>query len=174
MDGQGGFSSAFARRQLLKNWPVNVTVHTSGVNTTSNVMVTVHDNGKVLKTHSGPSNKPFQFSVESPDLWSPDSPKLYNVTVKLGKDKIESYTGFRTITKGKIDGVVRPILNGEFVFMFGTLDQGYWPDGLHTPPTKEAMVYDLKVLKSLGFNMVRKHVSFDKQMAVFSKILNSL
>jgi hypothetical protein len=50
------------------------------------------------------------------------------------------------------------LLNGEFTFVFGTLDQGYWPDGLHTPPTREAMVYDLKVLKDLGFNMVRKHV----------------
>jgi len=123
------------------------------------VLVTIHEDGRVLKTHSGPSNRAFQFSVDSPDLWSPDSPTLYNVTVQFGNDKVQSYTGFRTITKGKINGVVRPILNGKFVFMFGTLDQGYWPDGLHTPPTKEAMMYDLKVLKSLGFNMVRKHVS---------------
>ncbi|OQE27570.1 hypothetical protein PENSTE_c004G00992 [Penicillium steckii] len=143
---------------------VNVTVHTSAANATSNVMVTIHEDGKVLKTHSGPSNRPFQFSVESPDLWSPDSPKLYNVTVQLGNDKVQSYTGFRTITKGKVDGVVRPLLNGEFVFMFGTLDQGYWPDGLHTPPTKEAMIYDLKVLKSLGFNMVRKHIKVETEL----------
>jgi beta-galactosidase/beta-glucuronidase len=147
--------------------PVNVTVHTSAANATSNVLVTVHDNGKVLKTHSGPSNRPFQFNVESPELWSPDSPKLYNVTVKLGNDKVQSYTGFRTIEKGKVNGVVRPMLNGEFVFMFGTLDQGFWPDGIYTPPTKEAMVYDLKVLKSLGFNMVRKHVSGDNSFLFF-------
>lgn len=84
--------------------------------------------------------------------------------MKLGNDKVQSYTGFRTISKGEVDGVVRPLLNGEFVFMFGTLDQGYWPDGLYTPPTKEAMVYDLEVLKKLGFNMVRKHVSCDNFM----------
>lgn len=81
------------------------------------------------------------------------------MTVKLGKDEVESYIGFRTISRGKIDGIERPLLNGEFIFMFGTLDQGYWPDGLYTPPSKEAMVYDLEMLKKLGFNMVRKHVS---------------
>lgn len=81
------------------------------------------------------------------------------MTVKLDKDEVESYIGFRTISRGKIDGIERPLLNGEFIFMFGTLDQGYWPDGLYTPPSKEAMVYDLEILKKLGFNMVRKHVS---------------
>lgn len=85
---------------------------------------------------------------------------MYNLTVTLGKDKVSSYTGFRTVGRGTINGIERPLLNGEFTFVFGTLDQGYWPDGLHTPPTREAMVYDLKVLKDLGFNMVRKHVCF--------------
>lgn len=73
---------------------------------------------------------------------------------------MHSYVGFRTIKKGVVDGVARPLLNGEFILIFGTLDQGYWPDGLYTPPSREAMVYDLKVLKGLGFNMVRKHVRF--------------
>lgn len=77
----------------------------------------------------------------------------------MGKDQVESYTGFRTISRGTVNGVVRPLLNGEFIFMFGTLDQGFWPDGIYLPPTKEAMVYDLKMLKNLGFNTVRKHVS---------------
>lgn len=143
---------------------MNVTVHTTNTNVTTNVQVIVHDNGDVVATHSGPSNRPFQFNVISPKLWSPSSPNLYNVTVKMGKDVVQSYTGFRTISKGTVDGVVRPLLNGEFIFMFGTLDQGFWPDGIYTPPTKEAMVYDLQMLKSLGFNMIRKHVS------VFSKL----
>lgn len=136
-----------------------MTVHTANTNVTTNVQVAVHDNGKVVATHSGPSNRPFQFNVDSPRLWSPNSPNLYNVTVKMGKDQVQTYTGFRTISKGTVDGVVRPLLNGEFIFMFGTLDQGFWPDGIYTPPTKEAMVYDLQVLKSLGFNTLRKHVS---------------
>jgi hypothetical protein len=84
---------------------------------------------------------------------------LYNVTVNLDNDEVESYVGFRTISRGMVNGIERPLLNGEFIFMFATLDQGYWPDGLYTPPTHEAMVYDLKMLKGLGFNTVRKHVS---------------
>lgn len=102
---------------------------------------------------------PFLFSVSSPKLWSPDTPNLYDVTVTMGTDEITSYTGFRSVTKGSVDGVTRPLLNGEFVFLFGTLDQGFWPDGIYTPPNREAMVYDLQVLKRLGFNMLRKHVS---------------
>lgn len=136
-----------------------MTVHTSLTNATTSVKVEVKDGDDVIKSHTGSTNEPFHFKVDSPKLWSPDSPKLYNVTVKVGEEEIQSYTGFRTIEKGKVDDVVRPLLNGEFVFMFGTLDQGFWPDGIYTPPTKEAMVYDLKLLKKLGFNMVRKHVS---------------
>ena len=136
-----------------------MTVHTSSSNSTSSVKVSIKDGDEVLKNQTGTANKPFHFTVDSPKLWSPESPKLYNVTVTLGNETIESYTGFRTISKGTVDGVVRPLLNGKFVFMFGTLDQGYWPDGLYTPPTKEAMEDDLKLLKRLGFNMVRKHVS---------------
>lgn len=125
--------------------PVKVAVYESGTN-------------KIVASHNGKSDIPFQFSVPSPKLWSPDSPTLYNVSVTLGSDKVASYTGFRTISKGTVDGVVKPLLNGEFIFMFGTLDQGFWPDGIYTPPTREAMVYDLQVLKNLGFNMLRKHV----------------
>lgn len=119
----------------------------------------MYDNDDEVASHSGVSDQPVLFNVSDPNLWAPDAPNLYNVTVRMGDDEVHSYTGFRTISKGTIDGVVRPLLNGEFIFMFGTLDQGYWPDGLFTPPNREAMVYDLEVLKGLGFNMVRKHVS---------------
>lgn len=81
------------------------------------------------------------------------------MTVTLGDDVVSSYTAFRTVSRGEVNGIQRPLLNGEFVFQFGTLDQGYWPDGLYTPPNREAMEYDLKMLKDLGFNMLRKHVS---------------
>lgn len=96
--------------------------------------------------------------MDSPDLWSPDSPTLYNLTVKVGDDTIQSYTGFRTVSRGVLDGVERPLLNDEFIFQFGTLDQGYWPDGLHSPPSREAMIYDIQALKEVGYNMIRKHV----------------
>ena len=135
-----------------------MTVHTSSPDDTGKVQVTVHDGDRVIASHEGPSNRPFQFQVDSVKLWSPDAPNLYSLTVKVDQDQIESYTGFRTIGKGTVNGIVRPLLNGEFVFMFGTLDQGYWPDGIYVPPTKEAMIYDLKLLKRLGFNSMRKHV----------------
>ncbi|KAJ5163413.1 uncharacterized protein N7500_005243 [Penicillium coprophilum] len=143
---------------------VNITVHSSATDEQAQAEVIVHKDGKTVAKHKGPTNEPFQFTVSSPKLWSPNSPELYDVTVKLGNDKVESYTGFRTISRGKIDGVERPLLNGEFIFMFGTLDQGYWPDGLYTPPSKEAMVYDLKMLKKLGFNMVRKHIKVETDL----------
>lgn len=138
---------------------MNVTVHGSG-NTSSIVQVTIYEpHSTVAKvTAKGRANEPFIFDVDDFDLWSPDSPTLYNMTVKMDGDTVQSYTGFRTISSGEVDGVPRPLLNGDFVFMFGTLDQGYWPDGLHTPPSREAMVYDLEVLKSVGYNMLRKHV----------------
>jgi beta-galactosidase/beta-glucuronidase len=140
--------------------PVNVTVHSSGgVQSAVQVLIT-SANETSSTAYNGTSDVPSQFTVPSPKLWSPDSPTLYNLTVTMGADQVTSYTGFRTISKGVVDGVVRPLLNGEFIFMFGTLDQGYWPDGLYTPPNREAMVYDLEVLKSLGFNMLRKHVSY--------------
>jgi beta-galactosidase/beta-glucuronidase len=120
----------------------------------------------VVATHDGPPNEEFDFIVDSPSLWSPNSPTLYNLTVTVGSDEITSYTGFRTVSKGEVNGIMRPLINGEFYFHFGTLDQGFWPDGLYTPPTYEAMVFDLKTLKSLGMNMLRKHVSVSTTLGV--------
>lgn len=133
----------------------------SSQNNASPVEVIVHDqiSSESLASHKGNSDQQLQFTVDSPSLWSPETPTLYNITVRLGDDEITSYTGFRTITKGEEKGIVRPLLNGKFVFQFGTLDQGYWPDGIYTPPSKEAMISDLHILKKLGFNAVRKHVS---------------
>ncbi|RJE18122.1 Hydrolase [Aspergillus sclerotialis] len=123
---------------------VSATVHSSQKSGTP-VEVAVHErnSGEVVAYHQA------------------RSPHLYNVTVRMGADHVRSYTGFRSISKGMVDGVVRPLVNGEFQFLFGPLDQGYWPDGLYTAPNREAMVYDLKVLKKLGFNMVRKHVKIE-------------
>lgn len=138
---------------------VTMTVHSSS-NTTAAVKVSVLEDDKEVATYDGSSNQEFSFQVPGPKLWSPDSPTLYNITVTTGDDQITSYTGFRTISKGVVNGIQRPLLNGKFVFQFGPLDQGYWPDGIYLPPTEEAMVYDLNLIKSLGMNMVRKHVSY--------------
>ncbi|KAF8864380.1 hypothetical protein BDZ45DRAFT_36192 [Acephala macrosclerotiorum] len=143
---------------------VNMTVHSSS-GTSVPVTVTIYESGaeKAIATGNETSNSPFQFTVPSPSLWSPDSPTLYNMSIQFGSDIVRSYTGFRTISKGEVNGVVRPLLNGEPLFMFGTLDQGFWPDGIYTPPNGEAMVYDLEVLKSLGFNML-KHIKVENDL----------
>ncbi|MBW3596932.1 MAG: beta-galactosidase [Planctomycetes bacterium] len=108
-------------------------------------------------------------------LWSPDSPYLYDVEITLHKrvadkannageqlDKVTGYFGMRKISLGKdVDGLVRLMLNNEPLFQFGTLDQGWWPDGLYTAPTDEALLFDIEMTKKLGFNMIRKHVKVE-------------
>lgn len=138
---------------------VKANVHTTGNGTGAVEIKVLGEDGSVIGTGSGTSDSEFTFTVSGVSAWTPDTPTLYNLTVTMGADTVSSYTGFRTISKGEIGGVMRPLLNGEWHFQFATLDQGYWPDGLHTPPSYEAMVYDLQELKKLGFNTVRKHVS---------------
>ncbi len=103
--------------------------------------------------------------VKDPKLWSPDSPFLYDLVLTLkdrnGKkmDEVKGYFGMRKISVGKDKaGITRIMLNNEFVFQFGPLDQGWWPDGLYTAPTDDALRYDIELTKKLGFNMARKHV----------------
>ncbi|MEV7671976.1 AbfB domain-containing protein [Streptomyces sp. NPDC088752] len=110
-----------------------------------------------------------EFSVPVPNArrWSPDDPFLYDLKVTLlgasgaAVDTVTSYFGMREIGKKLVNGVMRPTLNGEFVFQIGTLDQGFWPDGLYTAPTDAALASDLQKHKDLGFNMVRKHIKVE-------------
>ena len=103
-------------------------------------------------------------------LWTPDTPFLYNLDIILCSencqecDRARGYFGLRTLTKALVDGSPAFMLNGKPIFMFGPLDQGWWPDGLLTPPSYEAMVYDLKTIKSLGMNMVRKHIKVENDL----------
>jgi len=105
--------------------------------------------------------------VPDPVRWSPDRPFLYDLEVSLLRDgrpvdAVRSYFGMRTVSIGPdAKGVVRLKLNGEAVFMAGPLDQGFWPDGLHTAPSDEALRYDIEAMKRLGFNMARKHVKVE-------------
>ncbi|UKZ74251.1 hypothetical protein TrVFT333_001913 [Trichoderma virens FT-333] len=143
---------------------VSVTVHSSNKQGVPAKVSVIGLDGRIIASQKGPSDEEFKFKVKQPKLWSPSSPTLYNLTVTLGDDEVSSYTGFRTISTGKVKGIQRPLLNGEFTFIFGTLDQGFWPDGLYTPPNREAMVYDLKMLKGLGFNAVRKHIKVEPDL----------
>jgi hypothetical protein len=104
-------------------------------------------------------------------LWTPDTPRLFKLKINLvGKggdirqplDTVESYFGMRKIEIGKDEkGITRMLLNGKFLFQVGPLDQGFWPDGLYTAPTDEALRYDIEMTKKLGFNMARKHVKVE-------------
>lgn len=78
-------------------------------------------------------------------------------------DEVSSYFGMRSVSMGKVDGVLRPLLNGEFVFHIGLLDQGYWPDGAFTAPTDKALLYDIELAKRAGFNVIRKHIKVEPQ-----------
>ncbi|MFD0599297.1 glycoside hydrolase family 2 protein [Catellatospora coxensis] len=109
----------------------------------------------------------FTVPVPSARRWSPDDPYLYNLRVSLRNgtgavvDQVVNYFGMREVGTRLVNGVLRPTLNGEFVFQVGTLDQGFWPDGLYTAPTDAALAFDLQKHKDLGFNMVRKHIKVE-------------
>ena len=95
-------------------------------------------------------------------LWSPDAPNLYGFTAACGADTVQGYFGMRKIEKRRDKkGILRFFLNDEPVFLMGTLDQGWWPDGLLTPPSEEAMAFDIKTLKDCGYNMMRKHIKVE-------------
>lgn len=105
--------------------------------------------------------------IANPKRWSPDSPFLYDLhiaVVRNGRtiDEVDSYFAMRKISmEPDANGVQRMLLNNEFVFQFGTLDQGWWPDGLYTAPTEEALLFDIEKTKEMGFNMIRKHVKVE-------------
>lgn len=125
------------------------------------VRISESGTGTIVKQAFGLSNQQSTFQVDDPKIWSPSSPNLYDVLVTFGNDTVKSYMGFRTIEFGVVKGAKRPLLNGEFVFQMGVLDQGYWPDGIYTPPTKSAMVFDIAMAKEAGFNMLRKHAKVE-------------
>jgi beta-galactosidase/beta-glucuronidase len=138
-----------------------LTVQARGVRDGVPITATAYDGRREVATASGRTGSPLTLTVRDPHLWSPDDPFLYGLKVKVGADRVGSYFGMRSIAVEKVNGVPRTVLNGEPVFMMATLDQGFWPDGLHTAPTDEALAHDLKAHKRLGFNSVRKHIKVE-------------
>lgn len=122
------------------------------------------DGRKVVAEVKGEAGATFYLPIKDPKLWSPDEPFLYDLKLTLrdrnGKvtDEITSYFGMRDVRLGKVNGVVRPLLNDKFVMQIGLLDQGYWPDGILTAPTEDALKYDIEFTKRAGFNLIRKHM----------------
>ena len=127
-------------------------------------------NENEIQTIKGNSNEEITIKISDEDFhpWSPSEPNLYNIKAELlskeGKviDSLVSYTTIRKIEQRKdLSGNFRIFLNNKPIFNMGTLDQGYWPDGLYTPPSEEAMIYDIQKLKDLGFNTIRKHIKVE-------------
>ncbi len=113
------------------------------------------------------ANEPVTLKTPGFKRWSPDQPQLYEFTLQIADEKgiideVTSYFGMRKVGLGNdLNGMRRILLNDEPLFQFGPLDQGWWPDGLYTAPTDEALRYDLEMTKRFGFNMVRKHVKVE-------------
>lgn len=139
----------------------------------SSVLVKAFANGKEVSSREVPlgakiEKASLELDIAEPVLWSPDNPFLYDLKVSLKDregntiDEVGSYFGMRKVSLGKdANGYTRIMLNDEPLFQWGLLDQGWWPDGLYTAPTEEAMLYDVKVTRDLGFNMIRKHVKVE-------------
>jgi len=132
------------------------------------IEVKVMEGSRVVATGQSINNQPVEVSMPAnPRLWSPNDPFLYDleVTVFNGSkqlDKVKSYTAMRKYSTKRDDkGIVRLQLNNKDLFQFGPLDQGWWPDGLYTAPTDEALRYDVVKTKDFGFNMIRKHVKVE-------------
>lgn len=143
---------------------VNVSVFgpTNGVTVTA----VAFDGASQVGSATGAPGTDFNLSVPTPKLWSPTNPFLYDLRLSLTTatgtvDTVASYFGMRKISLGTNNGIVKMFLNNQFTFQFGPLDQGYWPDGIYTPPTDLAMREDIEQSKALGFNMIRKHVKVE-------------
>ncbi|MGN6508618.1 MAG: glycoside hydrolase family 2 protein [Chitinophaga sp.] len=132
-----------------------------------NVVFSAWKNGeKVAEAEAAPGATAV-LNIGDPHLWSPSDPFLYDLKmsiVRKGKavDEVDSYFAMRKISLGKdAQGVQRMLLNNKFLFQYGPLDQGWWPDGLYTAPSDEALKFDVEKTKEMGFNMIRKHIKVE-------------
>lgn len=130
--------------------------------------VRVSENGRTVASGSSLAGQPVELMMPADmKLWSPDSPTVYDLDIEItsdGKtiDHVRSYAAMRKVSTARDnDGIVRLMLNNKPIFHFGPLDQGWWPDGLYTAPTYEAMFFDIDKTKDLGYNMIRKHVKVE-------------
>ncbi|MEI6655426.1 MAG: sugar-binding domain-containing protein [Verrucomicrobiota bacterium] len=143
---------------------VTCNVQSNGTGPAAAARVEILDSGKVVATAMGTAGEPLTIQIKDAKLWSPAHPHLYDLTVRLGDDEVQSYFGMRKVSVGPDkDGITRILLNNEFVLHNGVLDQGYWPDGIYTAPTDAALRYDIEAIKQLGFNMSRKHVKVEPE-----------
>jgi beta-galactosidase/beta-glucuronidase len=129
--------------------------------------VTAFEGSRKLAEQEVRASEQAVLTIANPMLWTPDNPQLYDVqiaVVRKGKviDQVKSYFAMRKISMASDkNGVQRMLLNNQFLFQYGPLDQGWWPDGLYTAPSDEALKFDIEKTKAMGFNMIRKHVKVE-------------
>ena len=151
----------------IDNEHLNLSVEGSAKGQNYTIKAAAFDGDQKAGEVSGNLGEKLELDLDNIKLWSPENPFLYDLTVSLyhnGKkvDEVKSYFGMREIRLGEgPDGYTRLFLNNEPLFHFGLLDQGFWPDGIYTAPTDEALKYDIQVTKDLGYNMIRKHVKVE-------------
>lgn len=149
------------KSQILMNFVLKGTME----NDVMIIDIKGQNNHKLVLT--GRPKDSITISIDKPNLWSPDNPYLYDVKLSIERknqtfDEVSSYFGMRKISLGKDEkGITRMCLNNKPVFQYGPLDQGFWPDGIYTAPSDDALKYDLDMIKELSFNMVRKHVKVE-------------
>lgn len=133
---------------------------------TLNVTLYDKDGNEVSSVTGGEAGRILSLPVENPHLWSPEDPYLYDLKIELlaggqSVDAVKGYCGMRKIEVKKVGEKPRIFLNGKQIFQMGPLDQGWWPDGLYTAPSDEALLFDIQTMKSIGFNMIRKHIKIE-------------
>jgi Beta-galactosidase/beta-glucuronidase len=146
---------------------INVKIVSKGSKASTKANVKIFDGKKLVASKSNVNvNENIDIKIPKQKLWSPDSPFLYDMKVELvdnGQqvDAVDSYFGMRKISMGMHNGYPCMMLNNEYYFHYGFLDQGYWPDGIYTAPTDEALKFDLIKTKEFGMNMSRKHIKVE-------------
>ena len=151
----------------LDNATITVSAQVENAQAQDQLRVRVLDQGETVAEQTVAADAPARLVIDNPTAWSPERPHLYDLEVALlrqGKvvDAVESYAALRKSSMAPDDqGIQRMLLNNEAYFQYGPLDQGWWPDGLYTAPTDEALLFDIVKTKEMGFNMIRKHVKVE-------------
>lgn len=172
---QSGIWQTVWAEEVPENHIENIKVITSKDNTHVSIVVlsstTLGILGKIKDPRSGKvipfegmSNQNIEIQLADMKTWSPEDPFLYGLEIEMERDRVTSYFAVREVCVQKDEkGIHRVFLNGKPYFQKGLLDQGYWPDGLYTAPTDEAMIFDISEVKRLGFNMLRKHCKIEPE-----------
>ena len=166
-------------RQYIQDLSLRVDLNAAQVTVSPALEGQVVFQGKRLDLVNGTAT----LTPEKPRLWTPEDPYLYEFAIEAGEDRVESYFALRTLEAKTLEGIPRLCLNGQPYFFHGLLDQGYWPEGIYTPATPEAYARDIRSMKALGFNTLRKHIKIEPEefyyqcdrlgMVVFQDMVNN-